>query len=155
MTFRVPVAAVVAVLLIASIGSAQECDESVFFVTHPGTIVLHHNQTLFNCCAWIDFEIIQEGSSIEIWEHEEFLAAPCDCLCCFDVSVTIGGLTPGAYFVSIWKTSDFGGTEFVGEWIVGVGGTSPPALTAAYLPCAETSIEEGASWGAIKALYRP
>jgi hypothetical protein len=144
----------VAVLLVALTSPAQECEETFSFETLPGTIVVHHDQALYNCCAWIDFDVDQDEFQIVIRESEQFESGPCDCLCCFDVSVKIAGLWPGIYEVTVWKTSDFGGTELFGPWWVEVDGSSEPLHVTSYLPCDLALLQDTVTWGTIKALYR-
>ncbi len=151
---------VLAVILvaIASIASAQECEESVHIDVYDGTIEIHHIQARYNCCAWLDIEVVQDGYTIDVIEWERFEAGPCYCLCCFDSEVTIAGLDPGDYTVTVWKTyNNFDGSwEFIsaGTWTVRVEGNAQPSVIASYVPCAETGAPETvASWGVIKALY--
>lgn len=156
----------IAVLVIASAlfstAAAQECAEEVVFQVYDGTIALYHGETRFNCCAWIDVEVTQEGYDIGIVERERFELSPCYCLCCFDVAATIGGLDPGDYAVEVWKAyfvnDGIWTYELVGTWVLGVEGSSDPFLESYYIPCVETGVDEliapPTSWGTIKELYR-
>jgi hypothetical protein len=142
-----------------STAAAQECAEEVSFLLGDGTITLHHREARFNCCAWIDVEVAQGAYDIDVIERERFEEGPCFCLCCFDVSTTIGGLDPGEYTVDVWKAFWVGGDiwtyELVGTWLIEVDGHSEPFLESSYLPCVETGAEEPDwSWGTIKGLYR-
>jgi hypothetical protein len=134
--------------------SAQWCDEEVFLETSAGTIEITHLQSLYNCCCTIESEVIQDGFWIDVHEYERLDMGGCECLCCFDVEVEIGGLEPGRYTVSIIKHSSYGGVELVGFWLVTVSGTSPPLLRTAFLPCGDTGVQDWTTWGVIKALYR-
>jgi hypothetical protein len=147
--------AALAIALFAAGPILAQCDEQVLFDTPPGAIVCHHTQTEFNCCAWIDFSVNVDDFDILIVEEAMFEIGPCYCLCCFDNEITIGGLEPGTYSVSIWKIR-FDGSEFVGTWDIDVDGESAPFLEAVYTPCVETTVdpELRESWGTIKALYR-
>jgi hypothetical protein len=125
--------------------------EGVLIETSDGTIVVNHIQAEYNCCAWIEFEVQQYPHMIDIYEWERFQTEPCPCMCCFDLSVTVGGLAPGVYLVNIHKDG-----TFFGSWQVTVSGTSPARVETSYLPCVETGIPESrivSSWGVIKALY--
>jgi hypothetical protein len=146
-------------LLAVPQASAQECAEQVLFETGDGTIVVHHNEALFNCCASLDVEVTQDDWEIGVFEWEQFEVGPCFCMCCFSADASVSGLAPGDYSVSVWKVHDnFDGTwtyELVGTWIVGVDGYSAPGVEVSYIPCASTAIpDEPSSWGTIKALYR-
>ena len=147
------------VLLAVSLASAQVCEEEVVLETFDGTIVMHHQEALFNCCAYLEVEVLQDAFEVEILEWELFETTPCYCLCCFYAEATIAGLPPGDYTVSLWKVHDnLNGTwthELVGSWTVTVSGYSEPSVDTAYEPCIDTAISwEPDSWGAIKALYR-
>jgi hypothetical protein len=154
MRAAVTVAALLAVLAASPLASAQWCDEEVLFDTSPGTIEITHLQSLYNCCCTVECDVIQDGFWIDVHEYERLIMGGCDCLCCFDVEVEIGGLEPGIYTVSIIKHTEFGGVELVGSWPVMVTGTGPAFLRTAYLPCNETGLPDETTWGVIKALYR-
>jgi hypothetical protein len=142
--------AVILVLLSAVCSQAQDCDEQVVFVTYDGTIEVHHQQALYNCCAWIDFRVEQQEFAIDIYEYERFEFGPCYCQCCFDLLVIVGGLEPGTYLVSIWKND-----EYYGTWQVPVEGTGVPFVETAYDPCVNSTVAPQIdSWGMIKSLYR-
>ncbi|MBC8443440.1 hypothetical protein H8D79_01800 [PVC group bacterium] len=142
-------------LLTAGSAQAQICDEQVTFDTDPGTIICHHTQTEFNCCAWIDFSVTIMEFSISIVEREEYDDGPCYCNCCFDNEIVIGGLEPGLYVVTIWKIA-LGGAEYVGTWEVEVDGQSAPFVETTYEPCVQTTVGDDSmwSWGTIKSLYQ-
>ncbi len=138
---------------------AQECSEEVVLETFAGTIVMHHREALFNCCAYLEIEVLQDSFDIGIFEWEMFEDGPCYCLCCFAADATISGLPSGDYNVSVWKLyCNFDGTwthELVGTWIVPVTGHSTASVETSYVPCIGTAIpEEPYSWGVIKALFR-
>jgi hypothetical protein len=156
------IAVLVLSVALFSTAAAQECAEEVMFEVYDGTIAFSHNETQFNCCAWIDVEITLDGYHIEIVERERFEEGPCFCLCCFDVGATIAGLEPGEYTVDVWKAFWVGGDVWtyvhVGTWVLEVEGQSNPSLESYYIPCVETGADElpfpDASWGTIKGLYR-
>lgn len=141
-------------LLAAATAAAQECDELVFVEPGPGSVSVSHIEALYNCCAWIEFEIVQESFTIEIHEWERFEDGPCYCLCCFDLFATVGGLAPGEYDVSVWKHRFDAPAELLGVWPVTVDGSSAPLVDTTYIPCAGTDVEASGTWGVIKALYR-
>lgn len=138
---------------------AQECSEEVVLETFDGTIVMHHREALFNCCAYLEIEVEQDAFEVGIFEWEMFEEGPCYCLCCFAAEATISGLPSGDYALSVWKVHDnFDGTwthELVGTWIVPVSGHSTASVETSYEPCVDTAIaEEPGTWGTIKALFR-
>jgi len=155
----VAVLAVAILCAFASPTSAQWCEEEVFLTVGDGSIEIYHSQAEYNCCGWTDIEVVRDGFTIEVFEWEQFEYGPCYCLCCFDIQVFIGGLDPGDYTLTVWKTyNNFDGTwtyESAGTWIVPVDGVSEPVVLTNYIPCADTgALDEPLSWGTIKALYR-
>jgi hypothetical protein len=156
---RRSIAALVILAAIFSTTAAQECAEEVLFEVYDGTIALHHTETRFNCCAWIDVDITHDGYGIEIVERERFEVNPCYCLCCFDVGAAVGGLEAGEYTVLLWKAywvnEDIWTYELVGTWVLEVEGQSEPFSESYYIPCVETSAQDlRSSWSTIKELYR-
>lgn len=133
---------------------AQQCDEEVLFETAAGVITVRHIETLYNCCCTVECEVLQDAFTLDVHEYEYLIAGGCDCLCCSDVTVEIGGLEPGEYTVNIIKHTEHGGEEHVGTWSVIVYGTSPPSLRTTYAPCGETGTIDESTWSVIKALYR-
>jgi hypothetical protein len=152
--------AVAIVLIFASQACAQwDCGEEVTISVGPGAISVYHSEARFNCCAWIDVDVVQEGFAIDIYERERYELEPCSCLCCFDAHATVSGLAPGEYTLSIWKAfEDLEGNwllEEVGVWLVAVEGVAEQYLLAGYVPCLEAgAADDLVTWGTIKALYR-
>jgi hypothetical protein len=155
MKTRLIAPAALVVLSLSVTAFAQTCDEQVFLDTSNGTIAISHIQALYNCCCTIDTEVIQDDYILDVHEYEALEGGGCDCLCCFNLQLTIAGLTPGDYTVTIIKHSEYGGTEHLGPWIVTVTGTSEPSVSSAFVPCVDTAVQENeTTWGVIKALYR-
>lgn len=78
-------------------------DQDCLYWEYDGQSVLDllHMNTGANCCPEeITGEITIQGFEITIVE-DEILEAPCDCLCLFDVSYEIEGLSPGEYTITI------------------------------------------------------
>lgn len=153
----IKVLAVALLVALAPAAAAQECDERVAFETSPGQIDVLHYQALYNCCSWIEFEVVTVDLEIDIFERERLIEGGCDCLCCFDMTVSVAGLEPGDYTVRIWKNSEHaGGIDVLyGTWIVPVVGYSEPFIHSDYVPCAGTGAPDDiGTWGMIKALYR-
>jgi len=149
----------VVVALAAPLAWGQECSEEIVFETSAGTIVMHHQEALFNCCAYLEVQVEHDPFEIEIVEWEMFEYGPCYCLCCFAADATISGLPAGDYVVNVWKAYyNFDGTwthELAGTWLIPVSGCSLPSVETSYEPCVNTAIpEEPDSWGVIKALFR-
>jgi hypothetical protein len=153
-------AIVAAVVILAAPPTwAQECSEEVVLETFDGTIVMHHREALFNCCAYLEIEVVQDAFEIGIFEWEMFEVGPCYCMCCFAAEATVRGLPSGDYAVSVWKVHDnFDGTwthELIGTWTVPVNGHSTASVETSYVPCIYTGMAgEEKTWGIIKALFR-
>lgn len=161
MRFRMSALAAGVLLLCAASSSAQICDEHISLVVSDGAIAITHTDVQFNCCSWIDIELVNDQFVIEFTERERFEYFPCPCVCCFDFDLAVGGLEPGDYTVRVWKAYDnFDGTWTTvpaGEWVVTLRGLSLPFERTTYLPCGETLVPDDgdarSSWGTIKALY--
>ena len=147
------------VFLAAPLAWGQECSEEVVLETFNGTIVMHHREALFNCCAYLEVDIVHTPFEIDIVEWEMFEYGPCYCLCCFAADATISGLPAGDYSVSVWKAyynfDDTWTHELVGVWIVPVSGHSTASVETSYVPCIDTAIsDEPSTWATIKTLFR-
>jgi hypothetical protein len=157
---KTAIAALAAVLLLpTAIAWAQECSEEVVLETGQGTIVMHHLEARYNCCACVRPEVVHDGFEVDFFEREDFGCGACYCQCCFAVDASLGGLDPGTYTVRVWKLYDNGdGTwteELVGIWTVVVAGQSAPFFWSSYTPCVSAAIPDGpVGWSVIKALYR-
>ena len=86
------------------------CGDDAFELTLAGDTlhVLHANAT-YNCCPDdITVSLSVQGSLLRLTE-EEILTMPCDCMCCYDVSVAVAGLAPGDYTVEYcWQDYETG-----------------------------------------------
>jgi hypothetical protein len=69
-------------------------DEIVVEVTGC-TLHIFHRNVVINCCLEYSPRVEVEGYSIEVTEVDT--GPPCDCICPFDLEVTIDGLEPGMY----------------------------------------------------------
>ncbi|UCF79046.1 MAG: hypothetical protein JSW03_01950 [Candidatus Eiseniibacteriota bacterium] len=136
------------------------CNGSVSAGSSGSTIVVHHDQAEWNCCAEIEFELSASQDTLNLYEFETFgEMGPCLCLCCFDLTTTIEDVPPGDYLVrvlnglsgelfgEVWVTVTWG---LMGE--ISLGGT-------AQSPCGgwTTSVEDplpATTWGRVKTLYR-
>ena len=81
--------------------SAQWCIDADEFQAwvRDGDIVVTHDGALYNCCPdSIAFQVSREDDVILVQE-EEFLTTPCDCQCCYNLGLTIGGAAPGEHSI--------------------------------------------------------
>jgi len=63
-------------------------------------LLVHLADWELQCCIELAAEAVLDGDAVKIYivDHGE----PCDCLCGFDVDVTVGGLPAGAYDVVVF-----------------------------------------------------
>lgn len=116
------VASALLCVVVAAGGLAEEpCTDSIFADVSGDTVLLYHTGALYNCCATVEFTVSQQDTLIIVTEAEQFdSAGPCDCNCCFDLSVTISDLEPDTYLLQVWA----GDTLFYGELTVVIGGAT-------------------------------
>ena len=143
--------------------NAQWCDpDEVIARAEGSTIIVNHNNAEWNCCVWIQFDLVENGYMLDLYETE--MGELCYCICCFDLIATIEDVEPGNYLV---RCLDAVTEEVLGEdWVtVEGGGGAKAALGGSWQsPCGgwasavpdDPDLEDDgvASWGAIKALYR-
>jgi hypothetical protein len=143
------------------------CDDYLYSSVQQGALTLFHNGSEYNCCPErFDYEVDVHGGQITVTETE-ILEMPCDCICCYDLSVKIEDLVPGAYTV-VFRWYDYGDYQWE-EWLLEVivpdeGQTGDPQVTDLWrsdcyweptaVPEDDPPLHEVGSWGAIKALYR-
>jgi len=126
-------------------------------------LTLNHLAAMHNCCPDpVTWEMEQSPGLIAITEvigEEE----PCDCICCFDLSVQVTGLSPGLWTVQYhwfdfeglaWLNREFqvivpaSSAEDVAELI---NGNISDCRELSFVPDPQYPIR---SWGAVKSWYR-
>jgi hypothetical protein len=141
----------------------QWCDPDVVTAGVDGsTITVFHDNAEWNCCAWIQFALVENGEMLDLYETE--MGNFCWCTCCFDLIATIEDVAPGTYLV---RTIDAEGGQVLGQvWVTveGPGATKAALGGSQQSPCGgwPTAVPDDpghglegiASWGLIKALYR-
>jgi hypothetical protein len=92
-------------------GSAYEpCpeDDTFAFVVEDDRLHVTHGNATYNCCPEDIAVTLVVGEWLLLLTEEEILETPCDCMCCYEVTSTVGGLAPGAYTVEYrwhdWET---------------------------------------------------
>jgi len=91
-------------MLLAGTGLAQGypwCStmDNVFAEVDAEELVLHHQKATYNCCPdSFTFTITISNDSLYVTERE-VLTTPCSCLCCYNISTAIEGLTEGEWRV--------------------------------------------------------
>jgi len=80
---------------------AQGCPpDDVWAEVVGSSALIHHDDAEFNCCPIMEYEVIQNGPDIDIWEIE--VIGQCFCICCFDLIHQLDGLAPGSYTVRVF-----------------------------------------------------
>ncbi len=88
----------------AGVGSAQDypwCSkmDEVLAEIDGGDLVLHHENATYNCCPdSFTFTVTVSNDSLYITE-QEVLTTPCDCMCCYNLTTVVAGLSPGEWQV--------------------------------------------------------
>lgn len=121
-------AALVFCALAASAYSSEPCTDTIYASVFEDTVHIFHDGSFYNCCAVIAFDFEIGDTTIDIVETETFPQGPCHCMCCFDLSVSIGGVPPGIYWVCVWnedKSVLYGKVKVV----VGAVPSGPPKIS--------------------------
>jgi len=90
--------------LLAGIGTAQDypwCStmDNVFAEVEGGHLVLHHENATYNCCPdSFTFTVTISNDSLYVTE-KEIITTPCHCLCCYNLSMAVEGLSQGEWQV--------------------------------------------------------
>jgi hypothetical protein len=140
---------------------AQEvCTDSIFVEVDGNLVRVLHTGALYNCCPEFEYTVSQVGTVIEVIENETFQG--CYCVCCIDLSVDIGGVTPGEYVLE-FHWFDYEANMWIMralELVVpdqSLGYSDPHIVDHTHSDCYDwTPVpgEEGpSSWGMIKVLY--
>jgi hypothetical protein len=161
-----------AVLLVSSADStsvlAQEylwCyqGDQVYASVFGADITVYHHGAVYNCCPdYFQYDVSVEKTRILV-EEREILTMPCDCLCCFDLAVTLADNPPGEYDLEFgWFDYETQQQQYRTLHVVVAdvgqnGGTV--VAEVANSGCVDVtaippSPDSGGSWGWLKALYR-
>jgi hypothetical protein len=141
--------------------------DQIYALVADSTITVHHVAAAYNCCPdGFEYAVTQQGNSIDLIETE-VLSNPCLCLCCYNLSVEIEPVAPGAYTLAFhWDDYETGQWQ-VREIAVIVPGGDPGAVPAiAGVTTSECLHREDvndpdqapaphpSTWGTIKSFYR-
>jgi len=89
---------------LVGVGTAQDypwCStmDDVFAEVDGGNLILHHQMATYNCCPdSFTFTMTVSNDSLYVTERE-VLTTPCDCMCCYNLSAVVEGLSPGEWQV--------------------------------------------------------
>lgn len=89
------------------------CINADYFTTSvsAGVITIVHHSALYNCCPdHFLYTVAQQDTSIAVLETEVLGEwGACACLCCFDIPVSIGPVSPGRYRIEFtWHDYEMG-----------------------------------------------
>ncbi|MFH1842000.1 MAG: hypothetical protein ABIF77_02235 [bacterium] len=156
----------------ATLAAAQPpvCDDYVYGLVDGDRVTVVHQGAEYNCCPdHFAYQLVAAVGVIRVTEIE-VEGEPCDCICCFDLRVTIAEVPAGAWTV-LFRWYDYGTWTWL-EWplqvVVPEAGQSglPAVADAEKSECywgtsvvPDPSVEPGpgpapGSWGAVKSLYR-
>ena len=83
------------------LGSASRANAEVKIWVEGQDIVMEHQGAIYNCCAKIVIDFVDQRPLLKLIERETGM--PCHCLCSYDLSASITGLPPGDYLVEVWN----------------------------------------------------
>ncbi len=89
---------------LAGVGTAQDypwCSrmDDIFAEVEGDQLVLHHENATYNCCPDSFTFAVTISNDILYVTEREVLTNPCSCLCCYNLSSVVGGLSPGEWQV--------------------------------------------------------
>ena len=96
---------------IPGVGLAQT--DSIYVDIQGDTATIYHTQTYRNCGALFNMDVQMADNHITITEIDT--GASADCMCYFDLSVTIAPLDPGYYTADIYSLELWGDTLYWGS----------------------------------------
>jgi hypothetical protein len=136
--------------------------DQIWAVVDGDAVTVYHQAAAYNCCMdGIAYDVREGAGTLEI-RATEIATNPCACLCCYNLSVRVEDLAPGAWtLVYVWDDSDTGDTEqWTTEILVGGAAAGPAYIASTWrsgcldgLAIPEPGLRLGA-WGRVKALYR-
>ena len=107
-----PVTISAAVAYSECLGGGNPTPQTTLTDQGGGDLLIHLAEWELNCCLEMVVQAGLNGTTLEVFLVDQ--GEPCDCLCGFDVDVTIGGLPAGTYQVIVL----YGGGPVVDEAVV-------------------------------------
>lgn len=85
-------------------GTGTEEHETIEARLHPGGFAIHHRGVSYNCCATMKVLAESGARQFDFYETERYPgpAAPCKCLCPYDLAMGADGLEPGRVRVRVF-----------------------------------------------------
>jgi hypothetical protein len=106
-------------------GSVPTAPDSILIQVTGNNILVTHKDALYNCCAVITTEIVQNEYQIDLYEKAS--NEICDCLCNFDLQTLIQNLSSGVYTLSVYNT--------IGQYVAGGMATVPSGYDSHQSEC--------------------
>lgn len=74
--------------------------DTVIFSAHGDTIFVTH-KAFYNCCSEIATDVVQTAEGFDLFERDTSEGL-CNCMCDFDITTTISGVSEGEYVVRLF-----------------------------------------------------
>jgi uncharacterized protein (DUF2141 family) len=75
--------------------------DTVIFSSHGDTILVIHQDAFYNCCSEVTVDVVQTARGFDLFERDTSEEA-CFCMCDFDVTTVISGVSEGSYLVRLF-----------------------------------------------------
>ena len=79
----------------------SEVQDTILCSLHGDTLVVTHQDAYYQCCLESKILVHKAGYSIDLVEYD--VGQPCYCMCYFDLTTAIVGLSPGTYTIKVWN----------------------------------------------------
>jgi hypothetical protein len=74
--------------------------DTVIFSAHGDTIFVTHQDAFYNCCSEIKVNVIETADGFDLVEYD--IGEACHCMCDFDITTIISGVSEGEYVVRLF-----------------------------------------------------
>jgi hypothetical protein len=64
-----------------------------------------HQDAFYNCCSEIEVDVVQTAGGFDLFERDTSGEA-CFCMCDFDITTIISGVSEGSYLVRLFDIYD-------------------------------------------------
>ncbi|MBA4312239.1 MAG: hypothetical protein C0417_06385 [Chlorobiaceae bacterium] len=102
--------------------------DSLFVEIKGDTVKIWNTDVYINCCCSLRVDVSLESDSITIIQVDT-AKNWCRCICPFDLFTSINGLTPGTYYVNVYRYLPLGDSTFVGSLSFTIQNVSIPVIS--------------------------
>ncbi|UCB53188.1 MAG: hypothetical protein JSV10_03675 [Candidatus Zixiibacteriota bacterium] len=74
--------------------------DTVIFSAHGDTIFVTHQDAFYNCCSEIKVDVTETVDGFDLVEYD--IGEACNCMCDFDITTIISGVSEGEYVVRLF-----------------------------------------------------